>query len=30
MKGPTYVADAYPLEDSETPDAPDCRQPASR
>ena len=23
MKGPAYVADAYPLEDSETPDSPD-------
>ncbi|RDE49743.1 MAG: hypothetical protein DVS81_14865 [Candidatus Accumulibacter meliphilus] len=29
MKGPAYVADAYPLEDSETPDTPDCRQPSS-
>ncbi len=29
MKGPAYVADAYPLGDSETPDAPDGRQPAS-
>ncbi|EXI87299.1 MAG: hypothetical protein AW11_02647 [Candidatus Accumulibacter regalis] len=29
MKGPAYVADAYPLEDSEVPDSPDCRQPAS-
>jgi hypothetical protein len=29
MKGPAYVADAYPLEDSETPDSSDCRQPAS-
>ena len=29
MKGPAYVADAYPVEDSETPDSPDCRQPPS-
>ena len=29
MKGPAYVADAYRVEDSETPDCPDCRQPAS-
>lgn len=25
MKGPAYVADAYPVEDAETPDAPDRR-----
>jgi hypothetical protein len=25
MKGPAYVADAYPVEDSESPDAADCR-----
>ena len=25
MKGPAYVADAYPVEDSETPDVPDRR-----
>ncbi len=25
MKGPAYVADAYPVEDSDTPDSPDCR-----
>ena len=29
MKGPAYVADAYPVEDSEAPDSPKCRQPAS-
>ncbi|EXI81310.1 MAG: hypothetical protein AW12_02791 [Candidatus Accumulibacter sp. BA-94] len=25
MKGPAYVADAYPVEDSESPDSSDCR-----
>lgn len=25
MKGPAYVADGYPVEDSETPDPPDPR-----
>ncbi len=25
MKGPAYVADAYPFEDPETPDSPDRR-----
>ena len=29
MKGPAYVADAYPVEDSETPDCSDCRPPNS-
>ena len=29
MKGPAYVADAYPVEDSETPDCSNCRPPAS-
>ncbi|EXI78613.1 MAG: hypothetical protein AW10_02965 [Candidatus Accumulibacter appositus] len=29
MKGPAYVADAYPVADSETPDSPECRQPTS-
>lgn len=29
MKGPAYVADALPVEDSETPDSLDCRRAAS-
>ena len=30
MKGPAYVADAYPLEDSETPDPPGKQGHAAR
>ncbi|MBK7766521.1 MAG: hypothetical protein IPI44_10640 [Sulfuritalea sp.] len=30
MKGPAYVADAYPLEDSETPDPPGKQAHAAR
>ena len=27
MKGPAYVADAYPLDDADTPAAPESRRP---